>query len=129
MKYLKWLGLLSAILLIISCFFPWVVILSKNITISGIQSEGTNFGRPGYFNLLMTALYILFALIPRVWAKRANLIIVALNMAWSLRNYFMVTACEGGECPNIQPALYILLISSVVMFLSALFPDTKLKMV
>ena len=127
MKYLKWLGLLAAILLIASCFFPWVLIPSKNITITGIQSDGTNFGKPGYFNLLMTGLYILFALTPRVWAKRANLIVVALNMAWSLRNYFMVTACEGGECPDIQPALYILLISSIIMFLSALFPDTKLK--
>ena len=127
MKYLKWLGLLAAILLIASCFFPWVLILSKNITITGIQSDGTNFGKPGYFNLLMTGLYILFALTPRVWAKRANLIVVALNMAWSLRNYFMLTACEGGECPDTQPALYILLISSVIMFISALFPDTKLK--
>jgi hypothetical protein len=127
MKYLKWLGLLAAVLLIASCFFPWVLIPSKNITITGIQSEGTNFGKPGYFNLLMTGLYILFALTPRVWAKRANLIVVALNMAWSLRNYFMVTACEGGECPDTQPALYILFISSIIMFLSALFPDTKLK--
>lgn len=127
MKYLKWLGLLAAILLIASCFFPWVLIPSKNITITGIQSDGTNFGKPGYFNLLMTGLYILFALTPRVWAKRANLIVVALNMAWSLRNYFMLTACEGGECPDTQPALYILLISSIIMFISALFPDTKLK--
>jgi hypothetical protein len=127
MKYLKWLGLLAAVLLIASCFFPWVLIPSKSITITGIQSEGTNFGKPGYFNLLMTGLYILFALTPRVWAKRANLIVVALNMAWSLRNYFMVTACEGGECPDTQPALFILLISSIIMFLSALFPDTKLK--
>jgi hypothetical protein len=127
MKYLKWLGLLAAVFLIASCFFPWVLIPSKSITITGIQSEGTNFGKPGYFNLLMTGLYILFALTPRVWAKRANLIVVALNMAWSLRNYFMVTACEGGECPDTQPALYILLISSIIMFLSALFPDTKLK--
>ena len=127
MKYLKWLGLLAAILLIASCFFPWVLIPSKNITITGIQSDGTNFGKPGYFNLLMTGVYILFALTPRVWAKRANLIVVALNMAWSLRNYFMLTACEGGECPDTQPALYILLISSIIMFISALFPDTKLK--
>ncbi len=34
MRWMKWIGLAAAILLIISCFIPWVFIESKNITVT-----------------------------------------------------------------------------------------------
>jgi len=45
-------------------------------------------------------MYLLFTFIPRVWAKRWNLLIVALNISWAARNYFIISACSGGECPE-----------------------------
>jgi hypothetical protein len=53
MRLMKWIGIAAAILLTISCFTPWVVIESKNITISGIDATGTNYGKPGYFHIIM----------------------------------------------------------------------------
>ena|GEM_PF-286090 len=126
-RYLKWAGILAAMLLIYVSFLPWVHIVSKNITVSGMNSEGTNFGKPGYFHWIMSFFFILFSLIPKVWAKRFNLLIVALNLGWAIRNYLLISACEMGECPVKKPGIYFLLFLSVFMMICSFFPDIKLK--
>ena len=124
---MKWAGLLAVIILAVSCFLPWVIISSKNIMVSGVGSAGTNFGKPGYMHLVFGFLFLVFHLVPRLWAKRSNLVVVALNMAWAARNYFIISACREGECPEKQTGLYLLLAASVIMLLAAFFPDIKLK--
>lgn len=124
---MKWIGLAAAVLLVVSCFTPWVFIESRNITVSGIDATGTNFGKPGYFNLLMTFIFLLFHITPKVWAKRSNLLITALNLGWAIRNYFIISMCRGGECPEKETGIYLMLLASLIMIVSALFPDIKLK--
>src|SRR5215831_1073187 len=123
MRWLKYIGIIAAILLIIACFMTWVYIPSKNITVTGIDATGTNFGRPGIFHFITTFFFITLTLIPRVWAKRANLLVTALNMAWAIRNYFIISTCRGGECPEKHAAIYALLILSLIMLVSSLLPD------
>jgi len=127
MRFMKWIGLMAAILLVISCFTPWVIIASKNIIVSGIDSAGTNFGKPGYFHLLMAFFFLCFHFTPKIWAKRINLLIVALNLAWAIRNFFVIPACIGGECPEKESGIYFILLASVIMLLAALIPDMKIK--
>jgi hypothetical protein len=127
MRLMKWTGLAAAALLLYSCFTLWVFIVSKNIPVSGVDTTGTNFGKPGYLHFVLTFIFIVFSLIPRIWAKRANPGIAALNLAWAIRNFFVVTACSGGECPEKQIGLYLVLATSAVMFIASLFPDIKLK--
>ncbi len=124
---MKWIGLLSVALLVFSCFLPWVVIGSKGIVVSGVEATGTNYGKPGYFNLLMAGFFLFFHLVPKVWAKRANLAVVALNIGWTIRNYLLLTACEGGECPDKKTGLFLLLFASILMLVAALFPDIRVK--
>jgi len=126
MRYTKWIGLAAAIVLIISCFIPWVFIASRNITVSGMDATGTNFGKPGYFHLLMTAFFLFFTLIQKVWAKRCNLLVTALNLGWAARNYFVITLCRAGDCPGKQAGIYLMVLASVLMLVSSLFPDMKL---
>jgi hypothetical protein len=123
---MKWIGLVAVILLVVSCFTPWVIIASKNITVSGVDATGTNFGKPGYVHFVLSFFFILFHLVPKIWAKRWNMLIVALNIAWAIRNYFIISACRDGECPEKQIGLYLVLSASVLMLVSALFPDVKL---
>ena len=123
---MKWAGLLIVGLLIVSCFIPWVIIESKNIIVSGVDATDTNFGKPGYIHFVLSFFFIIFHLIPKIWAKRWNLLIVALNLAWAVRNYFIISACRDGECPEKQIGFYLVLISSVLLMLSAMFPDVKL---
>lgn len=127
MQFMKWVGVIAVLLLILSCFIPWVYIASGQITISGVESTGTNFGKPGYFHFLMAPLFLFFHLVPKVWAKRWNLLIVALNLAWAVRNFFIISACQGGECPEKKAGIYLVVLASVLMLVSALFPAIKLK--
>ena len=127
MRYTKWIGPAAALILIVSCFSPWVFIESRNITISGIETTGTNFGRPGYFHFLLTGLFLLFTFIQKVGFKRANLLIAGLNLGWAIRNYFIISACMGGDCPVKKAGIYLMLLASILMMVAALFPDMKLK--
>lgn len=126
MRYSKWIGLLAAFLLIIACFIPWVYIESANITVSGLASEGTNYGKPAYFHFLLSVFFILFSLLNRIWATRSNLLITALNVGWALRNFFIITICQGGECPEKKFGIYLMLLSSIVMLITAMFPSMQI---
>lgn len=123
---MKWLGIASVFLLIISCFIPWVVIESKNITVSGMDAAGTNFGKPGYFHLAMSLFFLLFTFIQKIWAKRSNLLVTALNLGWAIRNYFIISACEMGDCPLKKTGIYTIILASLLMLVSSMFPDMKL---
>ncbi|MBS1622334.1 MAG: hypothetical protein JST10_12225 [Bacteroidetes bacterium] len=129
MRFMKWIGLAAAVSLAVACFYPWVFIESKNIIVTGVRSEGTDFGKPGYFHLFMIAFFLLFNFIPRVWAKRSNLLVVALNLAWAIRNYMIISSCHMGECPEKRVSIYILLFSSILLLVSALFPDVNISKV
>ena len=127
MRYMKWIGLFAVILLAVSCFLPWVIISSQNITVSGVDATGTNFGKPGYTHFLLGFFFLIFHFIPKLWAKRWNLVIVALNIAWAVRNYLIISMCREGECPEKKIGLWLVVIASALMLVAALFPDIKLK--
>jgi hypothetical protein len=124
---MKWIGLFAFILLVVSCFLPWVIIPSKNITFTGINLAIKNFGGPGYFHFFFGFIFIVFHFIPRLWAKRCNLLVVALNIAWAIRNYFIISMCREGDCPEKQIGLWLVLLASILILIAALFPDIKLK--
>jgi hypothetical protein len=123
MKYMKWTGVAAALVLVISCFLTWVTIDYKNLVLTGVDTTGTSFGKPAYFHFLLTAVFLALTFIKRVWSKRLNLLITALNLAWAVRNFFIIAQCSGGECPHREAGMWLMLISSLLMLLSALFPD------
>ena len=127
MRWTKWIGIAVTLLLVAACFMDWVYIASKKITVTGIESTGTDFGKPGAFHLLLSFLFIVFSLIPRIWAKRANVPVAALNVGWAIRNYLLISACSGGECPEKHIGLYLVMACSLVMMIASWFPDIKVK--
>jgi hypothetical protein len=126
MRWMKWIGIVSAMLLAAACFMPWVTIESKHLVISGMDSSGTNFGKPGYFHLLMVFFYILLTLVAKLWATRCNLFVVAINLGWAIRNFLMISQCRGGDCPLKRAGIYCMLFASLLMLIAAMFPDMKL---
>ncbi|ULQ57393.1 hypothetical protein KJS94_04155 [Flavihumibacter rivuli] len=127
MKYANYIGALTAALVIMSCFSTWVTIPEAGLTVSGFQSAGTNFGKPGLMNTVMSSVALELFLVPKVWAKRTNLFFAGFNMAWAVRNFILITACRAGDCPVKANGIYILLFGSILMQLMAVFPDLKLK--
>ncbi len=120
-----WIGLLAAVLLIAGCFMNWIIVPAHDIVIRGVAAEGTRYGRPGYFHFLTAFFFLLFLFTPRIWAKRLNLLVGALNLAWAIRNFIVLGRCEAGECPERQVGFYLVLVASAIMLVVALLPDYK----
>lgn len=127
MSWKKILGFLSAVGVIVACFLPWASINSMHIAISGVNTQGTGFGKPGYLHISFVLLFLVTFFIKSVGAKRFALIFVGLNFAWAIRNFIVIGSCEAGECPEKLGGLYLLLIASILLLISGLFPDIKLK--
>lgn len=127
MKYSKWIGLIMAIALIISCFLPWAYYPDLDKVFTGFFSEKNVYGRPGKVFVFFAALAMVLFLIPRVWAKRFNMLVCALTVAFALKTYILFTSCYRGVCPDKKEGLYMLLISSLVMLIASILPDLKLK--
>lgn len=127
MHYTRWLTLTLAVLLIACTYFPWVVIEEKNIVISGVSAIGTRWGKPGYFTILLSAIIFIMTLVPRIWAQRVSIVMAALNVGWALRNFFLLSACSGGICPQRQPALYLYLALALLLLPAILIQKLKLQ--
>ena len=116
-------SLLAVALVVISCFLPWMTIESKNITITGMDTKGTLYGKPAYFHFFWLGLYLVFLLINKVWSKRAVVVMAAFNIAWAARNFLLIPACQMGECPVRRVGLYLLIFAAVLMFVTILLPE------
>lgn len=127
MRYMKWVGLLAAALLIASAFIPWASVERLQITITGVDTTGTNYGKPAYFHFVLSFFFLVFTFIQKIWAKRSNLAVTALNVGWAIRNFIVIGVCEAGICPDKKAGLYLVLVSSLLMLVSSLFPDINLN--
>src|SRR5579864_2895225 len=101
MKYSQLLGCSAVLILAAVCYMPWSFIDDKNITVTGMSAAGTVYGKPGLMHLVLGLIIMLLFLIRKIWAKRINLFIAVINLAWSIRNYILLTTCFMGECPQI----------------------------
>ena len=126
MKWIKWISVLAAITLIISCFFPWVIIESKNITVTGTDVAGLAYGHYGYFLIPLAIIFIALQLISKIWAKRLNVAIGALIITVSFACIW-IFRCEYGECPQKQIGFYLMFACSAIVFIGSLLPDIKLR--
>lgn len=90
-----------------------------------MDTTGTSFGKPGYFHFVWAALYLIFLLIPKIWTKRAAMVFAAFNIAWAVRNFLLLPACQMGDCPVKKEGLYLLLLSSLMMFAAGLTDEKK----
>ncbi|MGE5520533.1 MAG: hypothetical protein ACM3VS_11445 [Candidatus Dadabacteria bacterium] len=121
---MKALAFLSSAVLIAACFFPWLNIESKHIIISGVNTTGTTFGKPGVLHFFLTGLTVLCLLINKDWAQKAAVVFSAFNIAWAIRNFAFLSACQMGDCPVKLTALYFLIPSSILLLIGTLFSRT-----
>jgi hypothetical protein len=127
MKYTQIIGISVSLTIIALCYLPWSIVESANIVIKGMDTTGTDFGRPGLLNIFLCSIMTWFFALPKIWAKRTNLFVSTLQMAWCIRNYILVTTCLGGECPTKQLPLFALLFCGIVAFICALFPKVDIN--
>jgi hypothetical protein len=127
MKYSQSIGLFAALGIIAACFFPWSFIESRGLVITGMSAPNTNFGRPGLMNIIILSVSIVFFVLPKIWGKRVNVFLGMFNLAWSIRNFIVVSGCLMGECPVKRPALYVMIVLSAVVLLMTLLPKMEVR--
>lgn len=128
-KYLHWIGIVACVTLIVSCFLPWSYYADLKLTFNGFYSYGNFYGKPGIFLSFFGAITLVFMLLPRVWAKRANLFICAFTLAYAIKTFILFGSCYNNYCPQKLFGLYLVLGSSVLMLLASGFPNVKLNSV
>ncbi|WP_133055260.1 hypothetical protein [Niastella koreensis] len=127
MKYSQWIGIAASILLVIAGFLPWTYHPDLNKNFTGFFTENNVYGKPGYVFVWMSIITIVFFAIQRVWAKRWNMFICALVLAYAIKSFIMYSGCYRGICPDKLAGLWIMLVSAALMMAMALFPDMKLN--
>ena len=127
MKYSNLIGIIAAIVLIVACFIPWAYYPDINKNFTGFFSEGNNYGKPGKVILFFSIISIAFFIIPKVWAKRSNILVAGTIVAYCIKCYILFTSCYSGICPEKKAGIFLILICSIVILATAVSPDLKLK--
>lgn len=125
MKYSQWIGIAAAVVLVVACFLPWTFHPDLNKNFTGFFSENNNYGKPGKVFTVFAVVATIFFLIPRIWAKRWNLLIGALTVAFAIKSFIVFSGCYNGICPTKLVGLWIMLVAAVVVLIMALLPDMK----
>jgi hypothetical protein len=130
MKYSNWIGIALIGLLFWACTQVWASVPSGGAEVGGLSYKiNDRYGRPGMMHIILGIPAIIMFLIPRLWAKRTNVFITGINMAWGLRNFYLFgIACEGGICPDRHAAVYIVFAASILIMVMALFPRVEIKL-
>jgi hypothetical protein len=127
MKNSQLVGIGAALLVIIGCFMPWAYFPDLQKEFTGFFSEQNRYGRPGKVLLFFCVGEIILFLIPRVWAKRANIFVAAVCFAWGIKSYILYTACYRGICPERRAGIFLVLGGALMALVAGLVPDLPVK--
>jgi hypothetical protein len=127
MKFSQWLGILSCIVLIISGFMNWTWYPDIRKFFTGFETENNMYGKPGKIFIYISIVAIAFFLTPKLWAKRWNVLICTIIIAYAVKSFILFSACYRGICPEKQPGIWLMLVSACLTLVFALLPDLKVK--
>ena len=125
-KILQWAGILACVILIVSCFVPWTYHADVGKDFTGFFSQQNQYGKPGKFLIIFSVVSLIFIILPKVWAKRANLFLSAFTVAYAIKTYILYTSCYNAYCPEKKAGIYIMLFSTVIILIAAVFPNMKI---
>lgn len=124
-RIINWLGITACVVLIIACFMPWTFHADVGKDFTGFFSEQNKYGRPGKFMIIFAVIILSFMLLPKVWAKRTNLFLAAMLVAYAVKTYILYTSCYMAYCPEKKTGVFLMLFSTVMIFIAALLPNMK----
>jgi hypothetical protein len=108
MKYSQIIGIGLVLAFVVVAWMPWIYVPNTHEAIRGMGSGGSQFGEPALFNLICCAFSLVFFAIPRLWAKRVNIFVATMNLAWALKNLIILSICRQGDCPDRQLGLFLM---------------------
>jgi hypothetical protein len=127
MKYSQWIGIAAAAVLMLSGLLNWAWYPDIHQYFTGFYTYNNSYGKPGKVFVVLGFIAIACYLIPRVWAKRFNMFLCVLILAYAIKTFISYSTCYRGICPEKQAGLWVMLGSAAVMFVASLLPDVKVK--
>jgi hypothetical protein len=130
MKYSQQIGVVAALLVIVSCFMPWIEVPRTNKILNGLNgmvNSNITFGTQVKVHAFLCVLSLPLFLIKKVWAKLFNIFFCFVNLGWALKNMILFNSCRSGECPVVKYGLYVLVISSLLLMVMSLLPKLEIK--
>ena len=108
---------------------PWTHYQSIQQTFTGFNvvpfPTGNYYGKAGIPISIIAGLALLLMFIPRLWAKRTNLFLAGVLVAYTIRTYIIFTsALFDGEVQKFA-GIYLVIIFSVVILITTLFPNVQ----
>jgi len=125
--YSKWIAVFASVLLIVACFLPWAYYPDIDKVFTGFFSENNLYGKPGKWLTVMAVISLLCQFLPNIFYKRANLLLMALNVAYAIKSYIVFASCYHGYCPEKKIGIYLMLIASILLMVAAVFPSGRVK--
>jgi hypothetical protein len=125
-RYSRWVTLIAAIVLIFSCFMPWAYYADLQKSFTGFFSENNTYGKPGKWLISMAVISVICQFLPMIFLKRVNLLLMALNLAYAIKSFIVYAECYRGYCPVKQGGIYLMLVSSIVLMITAAFPTASI---
>lgn len=122
MKYSQLVGIVGSLLLAAASFMPWAWYPDLGKEFTGFFSEQDRYGRPGDILLFFCVVMILLFVIPRIWAKRTNIFMAAITLAFVVRCYILYTGCYRGICPEKRVGIFLVLLGAVIAMTATLLP-------
>jgi len=111
---------------------PWAFYNDPSIpevpqrTFTGFYTYQNYYGKPGKFLCFFAGISLLLKLLPKVWAKRTDLFLCAIGMAYGLKAFFEYRGVYGGVLPQALPGIYLMATACLIMLIAAIFPDLKI---
>lgn len=127
MKFYKYWVILACAALIVGSFLPISYYADLNKVFTGFFSENNYYGKPGKVFIFIAITSLVFAFVNRTWAKGVNLLLAAVNVAFYIKTYILFTSCSYTACPEKMYGLYVLMGGTILLMITALLPDLKIK--
>lgn len=115
---------LFAVLLIGFAFLPWIHIDANNVTLTGVNDMGLNYGPRGRGHIYFAVICLVMILIGRNWSMLLAIIVAAVNIAFA-GSHLYVYRCSGGVCPEKLYGIYLAMAASLGLLLFLLFSPTR----
>jgi hypothetical protein len=126
-KILNIAGLVACVTLIVACFLPWAYYADLQQSFTGFYSYQNQYGKPGKFLSFIGVIAFALMILPKIWAKRANLFVCALCVGYAIKSYILFASCYNAYCPEKRAGIFLMLAATIIMLLASIFPDLKLK--
>jgi hypothetical protein len=127
MKNSQWIGVAGALLMIGACFMPWAYYPDIQMEFTGFFSQQNIYGRPGKIIAFFALINIVLFVIPRVWAKRTNILAAAMVFAFGIKSYVLYTACYRGICPARRAGIFLVVLGALIVLITSLLPDLPVR--